>query len=60
VLDARRFELVVVDRLGLARHAVGDDVEVLAREVERVAVREVAAVREVHAEDRVARLEAAR
>ena len=49
-------ELVVVDRLGVLAHAVGDDLEGLAGEVERVAVGEVAAVGEVHAEDDVARL----
>ena len=50
-------ELVVVDPLVVLPHAVGDDRVELAREVERVAVRQVAAVREVHAEHRVARLE---
>ena len=50
-------ELVVVDALVFLAHAVGHDVEVLAREVQRVAVREVAAVGEVHAQDRVAGLE---
>ena len=54
---ARRCELVVVEPLVFLPHAVRDDLEVLAREIQRVAVREVAAVREVHAEHRVARLE---
>ena len=48
--------LVVVDLLGLAQ-AVGHGVVELAGEVHRRAVREVAAVRERHAEDRVAGLE---
>ena len=48
---------VVVDALGLGVEAVGDDVEPLAREVDRRAVRQVAAVRQGHAEDRVAGLE---
>jgi hypothetical protein len=50
-------QLVVVEPLVVFAHAVRHDVEVLAREVQRVAVREVAAVGEVHAEDRVARLQ---
>ena len=50
-------ELVVVDPLVLFAHAVRNDGVELAREIQRVAVREVSAVREVHAEDRVARLE---
>ena len=54
---ASRSQLVVVDPLVVLADAVGDDVEVLAREVERMAVRQVPAVGEVHAEDRVAGLE---
>src|SRR4051794_33627368 len=47
------FKFVVVYLLGLARDAVLDDLVTEAGEVQRVAVREVAAVREVHAENRV-------
>src|SRR5262249_61924279 len=56
VLPGEARQLVVVDPLVLLAAAVGDDLEVLAREGERVAVRQVPAVGEVHAEDRVARL----
>ena len=57
VLVREPLELLVVDPLVLSAHAVRDDRVELAGEVQRVAVREVAAVREVHAEDRVAGLE---
>ena len=50
-------ELVVVDPLVVLAHAVRDDRVELAGEVERMAVRQMAAVREVHAEHRVAGLE---
>ena len=52
-----RRQLVVVEPLVVLAHAVRHDVEVLAREVQRVAVGQVAAVGEVHAEDRVAGLQ---
>ena len=52
-----RRQLVVVEPLVVFAHAVRHDVEVLAREVQRVAVREVTAVGEVHAQDRVAGLQ---
>ena len=48
------FEFVVVDGLGVAADLVADDAVELAGEVELVAVGEVAAVREVEAEDGVA------
>ncbi len=52
-----RFQLVVVDQLGVPAHLVeGGPIE-LAAEAEPVAVREMAAVREVEAEDGVARLQ---
>ena len=50
-------ELIVVEALVLLADAVGHDPVELAREVQRVAVGEVPAVCEVHAEQRVARLE---
>ena len=56
VLDREALQLLVVDPLVLLAHAVGHDLEVLAGEVQRVAVGEVAAVGEVHPEDRVAGL----
>ena len=48
-------QLVVVDALVVLADAVRDDRVELAREIQRMAVREMAAVREVHAQDRVAR-----
>ena len=49
--------LVVVDALVVLAHAVGNDGVELAGEVERVAVREMAAVGQIHAEHRVAGLQ---
>ncbi len=57
VLVREPLELVVVDALILGADAVGDDRVELAGEVERMAVGEMAAVREVHAEHGVARLQ---
>ena len=57
VLEGQLADLVVVDRLGVAPHVVGDGVVDHAGEVQRQAVREVAAVSELHAQERVARLE---
>ena len=54
---ASRSACVVVDLFGRRIKAVGDDLEPLARQVDRRAVGQVAAVRQRHAEDRVARLE---
>ena len=49
-------QLVVVDGLGFARHAVGNDLVGLAGEVQRMSVREMPAVGEVQAKDGVAGL----
>ena len=57
MLVGEPIELVVVDALVIFAHAVGHDRVQLAREVQRVAVRQMAAVRQVHAEDRVAGLQ---
>ena len=57
---ASRSACVVVDELGLRIEPVGDDVEPLAANVDRRAVRQVPAVRQAHAEDGVARLAAPR
>ena len=54
---AWRRHRVVIDALGVLADAVGMDLVEPAREVERHAVRQVAAVGEVHAHDPVARLE---
>ena len=55
VLVGQPIELVVVDPFVLRAHAVRHDFIELAREVQRMAVRQVAAVREVHPEHGVAR-----
>jgi hypothetical protein len=57
VLVRQPFHLVVVDPLIVFPHAIRNDRVQLAGEVQRMAVREVAAVREVHAEHGVAGLE---
>ena len=59
VLVGEAVQFVVVDAFVVLPHAVRDDRVELAREVQRVPVREVAAVRQVHAEHGVARLAAA-
>ena len=56
VLFGQAGQLVVIDALVVAAHAVGNHLIGLARKVERMAVRQVAAVRQVHAQDRVAGL----
>ena len=56
VLLSKLGDLVVVDEAGVLVHGVRHDVEVLARNVDRAAVREVPAVRKAHAEHGVARL----
>ena len=56
VLERERADGGVVERLGLLVDHVRHDLEVAAGEVERVAVRQVAAVAQVQAEDGVARL----
>src|SRR5580693_4212077 len=50
-------QLVVIDPLIVAAHAVGHNLIRLAGKVERMAVRQMAAMRQIHAEDRVAWLE---
>ena len=57
VLVGELLELVVIDPLVVLAHAVRDDRVELPGEIQRMAVREVAAVREVHAEHGVARLQ---
>ena len=57
VLGSQALELVVVDGLRVLAHAVRDDLIHLAREVQRVAVGQVASVRQVHAQHSVARFE---
>src|SRR5262245_2229175 len=50
------FERVIIYRLSLFIDSIGCDVEVLAGEVERVTMREVSPVREIHAENSISRL----
>ena len=50
-------DLVVVDGLGVLAHAVGDDLEPLAREVDLGAVGEVTTMRQAHGEDGLAGLD---
>ncbi len=57
VLIGELLELLVIDPLIVLAHAVRDDRVELSRKIQRMAVREVAAVREVHAEHGVARLQ---
>ena len=54
VFEGEFFEGVVVDALVSLGHAVGNDVEILARDIDGRAVREVPAVGEVHAENGIA------
>ena len=51
------FQLVVVNRFGFFRDAVRNDLVGLAGKIQMMPVREVAAMRQVQAEDRVARLQ---
>ena len=57
VLVRQPLKLVVIDLLGFRIDAVRNYFVAAAGKVERVAVRQVASVREVHAEDRVAVIE---
>src|SRR5579872_5256215 len=54
------FERVVVDGFGFLGDAIGDDLVGFAREIEMMPVREMPAVREVQAKNRVARLQNSR
>ena len=57
VLARQAVEFVVIDRLGFLAHAVGNKFVHLPGKIERMPVRQVPAVREIHAEDRVAQLQ---
>ncbi len=57
VLPRQRAHFVEVDQFGIFAHAVGDRVVQFAREANLRSVREVAAVRQRHAEHGVARLQ---
>jgi hypothetical protein len=57
VLVREPLELFVIDPLVVFSDAVRDDRVQLARKIQRMSVSEVTAVREVHAENRIARLE---
>ena len=51
------FQLVVIDRFGFFGHAVRNDVVRLAGEIQRMAVREMAAMRQVQSHDGIAGLQ---
>ena len=57
VLVGETFQFFVIDALVVFSNAVRNDRVELAGEVQRMSVRQMAAVRQVHAEDRVARLQ---
>ena len=57
VLVRQAVEFVVIDRLGFLAHAVGNELVHLAGKIERMPVRQVPAVRQVHAQHGVARLQ---
>ena len=57
VLFGQAREFVVIDALVVLAHAVGHDLVGLAGKIQRMAVRQVAAVRQIHAEDGVAGLQ---
>ena len=57
MLEREAAELLVIDLFGVSPDAVGNDAIQLAREVDRAAVREMAAVVEIHREQRVAHLD---
>ena len=57
MLACEALELVVVDCLGHFCHAIGDEIVSLAGKIQRMSVRQVAAVRQVHSQHGVARLQ---
>ena len=50
-------DLVIIDHFRILAHSIRHDAIVLAGEIERMTVREVASVRKIHAEDGVARFQ---
>jgi hypothetical protein len=57
VLFRQAAQFLVIDRLGFLAYAVGNKFVHLPGKIERVPVRQVPAVREIHAEDGVAQLQ---
>ena len=57
VLLGKRLERIVVNALRLAIYAVGNDLVIRTRDIDGAAVRQMPAVCQIHAEDRVARLQ---
>ena len=53
----KRLKRIIVNALRLAIHTVGNDLVVRARDIDRAAVRQMSAVRQIHPENRVARLQ---
>ncbi len=54
MLPGERQQLVIIDPLRLAIHAVRNDLEILAGEVQRMAVAQVPAAGEIHRQHRIA------
>ena len=50
-------QLIVIDRLGFLGHAIRNDLVSLARKIQMMAVREMSAMRQIQAKNRVARLQ---
>ena len=50
-------ERIVINRFGLAAHSVRDDLEILAAHVDGTAMRQMPAVGQIHAHDRIAGVE---
>ena len=57
LLVRKPFECIVVDALRFLVHTVGDDLIVRAGDVDGTAVRQMSAVRQIHAENRITRLQ---
>ena len=56
VLLREHLQRIVVNALRLLVHAIGDDLVIHPRDVDGAAVCQMSAIRQIHAEDRVARL----
>ena len=57
MLFGKCLERIVINALRLLVHAIGDDLVIRPRNIDGTAVRQMPAIRQIHAEDRVARLQ---
>ena len=57
VFRGKAFQLVVINGFALFGNAVRDDLEIFSRNIDGTAVREVSAVRKIHAQNGIARLQ---